>query len=194
MPRRHIIFLRAARTAAGPGPRSHLSGHSLVEMLLVLALLGLCFAVGGVSLAQGIGAVQARGAAQAWQAAGTTAQIGAVWHGQHTTSASFPAVLPSLRTSLRGRRLPGDRRSGRQGLETSSAGARARALSSAFLPGQVILTPRALSTFKPQGQTTGLQCASKAAFQCGRAWRVCREELSGACQPQTAIADPSSSR
>jgi hypothetical protein len=51
-------------------------------MLLVLALLGACFAAGGVALARGITAVEARGAAQAWQAAGAWAQAGAVWQGE----------------------------------------------------------------------------------------------------------------
>ena len=36
----------------------------MVEMLLVLALLGVCFAVGGVALSRGVEAVEARGAAQ----------------------------------------------------------------------------------------------------------------------------------
>lgn len=60
------------------------SGHSLIEMLLVLALLGACFAGAGVTLSRGVAAVQARGAAQTWQAAGTWAQVGAVWQGSAT--------------------------------------------------------------------------------------------------------------
>jgi prepilin-type N-terminal cleavage/methylation domain-containing protein len=58
------------------------SGFSLIETLLVLTLLAVCFAVGGVALANGIGAVRARGAAASWQAAATWAQIGAVWQGE----------------------------------------------------------------------------------------------------------------
>ena len=53
-------------------------------MLLVLALLGLCFAAGGVALSRGVAAVEARGAAQAWQAASAWAQVGAVWQGTGT--------------------------------------------------------------------------------------------------------------
>jgi prepilin-type N-terminal cleavage/methylation domain-containing protein len=56
-------------------------GHSLVEMLFVLALLGICLAAGVFFLGRGLGAVEARGAAQAWQAAATWAQVGAVWQG-----------------------------------------------------------------------------------------------------------------
>lgn len=65
------------RSAYAAGQR----GHSLVEMLVVLSLLGLCFAAGGVALAHGVAAVEARGAAQGWQAAGAWAQVGAVWQG-----------------------------------------------------------------------------------------------------------------
>jgi hypothetical protein len=64
-----------------PGHLTSPSGHSMVEMLLVLALLGVCFAAGGIALSHGVTAVQARGAAQAWQAAGTWAQVGSVWQG-----------------------------------------------------------------------------------------------------------------
>ncbi len=53
-------------------------------MLLVLTLLGVCFAAGGVALARGVTVVEARGAAQAWQAAGAWAQVGAVWQGTDT--------------------------------------------------------------------------------------------------------------
>jgi prepilin-type N-terminal cleavage/methylation domain-containing protein len=58
------------------------SGYSLVEVLLVLAVLGVCFALGAVSLAHGIGTVEARGAAQSWQAAAAWAQAGAMWQGE----------------------------------------------------------------------------------------------------------------
>ena len=57
------------------------NGHTLVELLFVLVLLGLCLAGGGVALSHGITAVEARGAAQAWQAAGAWAQVAAVWQG-----------------------------------------------------------------------------------------------------------------
>ncbi len=53
-------------------------------MLLVLGLLGLCFAAGGVGLTRGVAAAEARGAAQTWQAAGAWAQVGAVWQGTDT--------------------------------------------------------------------------------------------------------------
>jgi prepilin-type N-terminal cleavage/methylation domain-containing protein len=53
------------------------SGFTLVETLLVLALLAMCFAIGGLALVRGLAAVQARGAAASWQAAATWAQIGA---------------------------------------------------------------------------------------------------------------------
>lgn len=57
------------------------AGHSLIEVLAVLSLLGILFAAGGYALFGGLGTVQARGAAQAWQAAATWAQTGAIWLG-----------------------------------------------------------------------------------------------------------------
>jgi prepilin-type N-terminal cleavage/methylation domain-containing protein len=59
-------------------------GHSLVELLLVLAILGICFAAGTTSLARGLRTVESRGAAEAWQAAATWAQTTAVWHAEPT--------------------------------------------------------------------------------------------------------------
>jgi hypothetical protein len=74
----------AARAATGSSTRAaavSAAGHSLIELLFVLTLLGLCFAAGGFALARGMGAVEARGAAQAWQAGAAWAQAGAVWQG-----------------------------------------------------------------------------------------------------------------
>jgi hypothetical protein len=70
------VAVSAARAVAMPE-----AGHSLIELLLVLTVLGLCLAVGGFALARGMGAVEARGAAQAWQAGAAWAQVGAVWQG-----------------------------------------------------------------------------------------------------------------
>ena len=75
MSRQALLPLRPARAALDQ------SGHTLVELLLVLTLLGLCLAGGGVALSHGITTVEARGAAQAWQAAGAWAQVAAVWQG-----------------------------------------------------------------------------------------------------------------
>jgi prepilin-type N-terminal cleavage/methylation domain-containing protein len=60
------------------------SGYSLIELLLVVAVLGICLAVGSVSLVDGLSTQEARGAAQSWQAAATWAQIGVLWHGGAT--------------------------------------------------------------------------------------------------------------
>ena len=56
-------------------------GHTLIELVVVLALLGICVAAGMVSLASGVGAQRGRGAAQSWQAAAAWAQVGVLWHG-----------------------------------------------------------------------------------------------------------------
>jgi hypothetical protein len=57
------------------------TAHSLIELLVVVALLGACFAIGGLFLSHGLSAVEARGAAQTWQAAAAWAQTGAAWEG-----------------------------------------------------------------------------------------------------------------
>jgi hypothetical protein len=56
-------------------------GHSLVETLLVLAVLAVCLTAGVTSLATGLRMLDARGAAQVWQAAAAWGQVGAVWQG-----------------------------------------------------------------------------------------------------------------
>ena len=56
-------------------------GHTLVELTVVMALLGICMVAGVVSLASGVGTQEARGAAQSWQAAAAWAQVGVLWHG-----------------------------------------------------------------------------------------------------------------
>jgi prepilin-type N-terminal cleavage/methylation domain-containing protein len=60
------------------------AGHSLIELLVVLSLLGIALAVGTTLLARGTSTVEARGAAQTWQAAATWAQTGSVWLGTVT--------------------------------------------------------------------------------------------------------------
>jgi len=63
-------------------PRLHSAeGHTLVELVLVLALLGSCAAIGAVSLTTALGSAEGRGAAQSWQAATAWAQVGVMWHG-----------------------------------------------------------------------------------------------------------------
>lgn len=60
-------------------------GHTLVELVVVLALLGICLVAGLVSLTPGYSAQNARGAAQSWQAASAWAQTGVLWHGGSAT-------------------------------------------------------------------------------------------------------------
>lgn len=64
--------------------QTHISGthgYSLIELLLVLAVLGISVVAGSVSLAHGVRTQEARGAAQTWQAAAGWAQVGVLWHG-----------------------------------------------------------------------------------------------------------------
>lgn len=53
----------------------------MTELLVALALVGICTAIGLASFAHCIRLPEARGAAQIWQAAAGWAQIGVLWHG-----------------------------------------------------------------------------------------------------------------
>jgi hypothetical protein len=56
-------------------------GSSLLELLVVVAVLLVCVAATTFSLAHGLSRQEARGAAQDWQAAAAWAQLGALWQG-----------------------------------------------------------------------------------------------------------------
>ncbi len=57
------------------------SGYTLLELLLALAIIGVCLVAGTVSVTKELGTEEARGAAQTWQAAAAWAQLGVLWHG-----------------------------------------------------------------------------------------------------------------
>ena len=61
--------------------RSAVGGYTLIELVMVLAILGICLVAGSVSLVRGLAREESRGAAQSWQAAAAWAQVGALWHG-----------------------------------------------------------------------------------------------------------------
>jgi prepilin-type N-terminal cleavage/methylation domain-containing protein len=56
-------------------------GYTLIELLLVLALLAVCLALPAASVVSGLHCVEARGACQAWQVAAAQAQLESVWSG-----------------------------------------------------------------------------------------------------------------
>jgi prepilin-type N-terminal cleavage/methylation domain-containing protein len=72
-----------------PGP----GGYSLIELLVVLAVLSLCLLGGSLSLAHGVRIQEARGAAQSWQAAAGWAQLGVLWHGGAVQLECAPGTL-----------------------------------------------------------------------------------------------------
>ena len=63
------------------------AGSSLLELLLVVGILGVCLAAGRLPLADGLSRQEARGAAQDWQAAAAWAQVGVLWHGDGSSIA-----------------------------------------------------------------------------------------------------------
>lgn len=56
-----------------------------MELVVVLAVLGICIAGGAAPLAASLSAHEARGAAQGWQTAVAWAQTGMLWHGGSTS-------------------------------------------------------------------------------------------------------------
>jgi type II secretory pathway pseudopilin PulG len=68
-------------STAPPTRRSGQSGHTLLELLLVLCILAICLALPAVSLVQGLDVVRSRGVCQAWQAAAAQAQLASLWSG-----------------------------------------------------------------------------------------------------------------
>ena len=80
-------------------------GFSLLELVLVVAVTGLCAATAGAALGIGLNAQEARGAAQDWQAAAAWAQVGVVWHGD---GASITYSAERLAVSQNNRLCGGD--------------------------------------------------------------------------------------
>ncbi len=59
-------------------------GFSLIELVVVIAVVGVCAGVGVIGGAQALRSREARAAAQSWQAAAAWAQTGLLWHGGRT--------------------------------------------------------------------------------------------------------------
>ena len=72
-------------STALPTRRSGQSGHTLLELLLVLCILAICLALPAVSLVRGLDVVRSRGVCQAWQAAAAQAQLASLWSGGSVT-------------------------------------------------------------------------------------------------------------
>jgi prepilin-type N-terminal cleavage/methylation domain-containing protein len=60
-------------------PRS--AGYSLIELMLVLALLAACVGAGATWWCRGLVRGEARGCAQSWQAAAALGQVEVLWQG-----------------------------------------------------------------------------------------------------------------
>jgi prepilin-type N-terminal cleavage/methylation domain-containing protein len=63
------------------GRLSRAAGYSIIELLVVVAVLGLAGSVATLSLYRGLEHREARGAAQVWQAASAWTQVGVLWRG-----------------------------------------------------------------------------------------------------------------
>jgi prepilin-type N-terminal cleavage/methylation domain-containing protein len=80
--------VRTARTSEGMSRVAvrGSGGFSLLELLMAMAVLGICLAVATVILANGLSRQEARAAAQDWQSAAAWAQVGVLWQGGHAAA------------------------------------------------------------------------------------------------------------
>ncbi len=78
---------RLVHIVARPG------AFSLVELLFVLATLGICLAIGAAGIAHSLQSREAKGAAQSWQAASAWTQAGVLWHGGSSRLIYGPGAL-----------------------------------------------------------------------------------------------------
>jgi type II secretory pathway pseudopilin PulG len=69
-----------------------------VELLFVLAILGVCLAVGALGIGDALRAREAKGAAQSWQAAAAWAQAGVLWHGGSSRLVYGPEAIAVAHT------------------------------------------------------------------------------------------------
>ncbi len=65
-------------------------GFSLLELLVVMAVLGICLVAATAALASGLSRQEARAAAQDWQSAAAWAQVGVLWQGGRTAVGCGP--------------------------------------------------------------------------------------------------------
>jgi prepilin-type N-terminal cleavage/methylation domain-containing protein len=61
------------------------AGHTLIELVVVLAILSLSLVFPAVSLLRGVAVVRNRGLCQVWQVAAAQAQIDCLWDGGKTS-------------------------------------------------------------------------------------------------------------
>lgn len=83
-------------------------GFTLAELVVTMGVLAICLAVGLASSITCLQRTEARGTAQAWQAAAAWAQTGVLWHGGGTTLCLDSDSLSLLHDAQRcGGRLQG---------------------------------------------------------------------------------------
>ncbi len=80
------------RPPSGPTPGARrgrpvtpASGHTLLELVVVIAVLAVCATMGGASLGNSLDSTGARGGAQSWQVAAVGSQLATVWSGADTS-------------------------------------------------------------------------------------------------------------
>lgn len=84
----HPSYLRPSpgthRTLRGR-PVNPASGHTLLELVVVIAVLAVCATIGWASLSNSLDSTSARGSAQSWQAAALGSQLSTLWSGADTS-------------------------------------------------------------------------------------------------------------
>lgn len=66
-------------------PVNQSSGHTLLELVVVVAALAVCATIGWVSLSSSLDSTGARGGAQSWQVAALGSQLATLWSGADTS-------------------------------------------------------------------------------------------------------------
>ena len=88
--RPHPLHLLPPSPGARPCPlrdcsETGASGHSLLELVVVIAVLAVCATTGWVSLGSSLDSTGARGNAQSWQVAALGSQLATLWSGADTS-------------------------------------------------------------------------------------------------------------
>ena len=84
-------------------PAGATNGHSLLELVVVIAVLAVCATMGWVSLGSSLDSTGARGSAQSWQVAASGSQLATLWSGADTSMQA-----DGDHTLMLGGRLPQD--------------------------------------------------------------------------------------
>jgi prepilin-type N-terminal cleavage/methylation domain-containing protein len=85
-PPHHRSFRGTEPRAVRGCPVGASSGHTLLELVIVIAVLAVSATIGWASLGNSLDATAARGGAQSWQVAALGSQLATLWSGSDTST------------------------------------------------------------------------------------------------------------